>query len=234
MQARRQRGADWPGGWASDLNEFGFAQTDRLAPLATSRPGLYVAGAFQEPKDIPESVAQAIGRRRLRHGAAGRGRGTLIQRHEYPWERDVTDEAPRVGVFICHCGHNIASVIDVEAVAEQAATLPNVVPRRGQPLHLLRHQPAAHQGHDPGAPAQPRWWWPPARRARTRSLFQETLRESGLNQYLFAMTNIRDQCSWVHKDDPVAATRQGRGPDVAWPSPARRHLQGAADRASCR
>ena len=90
-----------------------------------------MAGAFQEPKDIPESVAQASARGRLRHGATGSGsRGTLVKRHEYPWERDVTDEEPRVGVFICHCGHNIASVIDVKQVAEAAATMPGVATPR--------------------------------------------------------------------------------------------------------
>ncbi len=138
-----------------DLNEFGFAQTERLAPLATSKPGLYVAGAFQEPKDIPESVAQASAAAACAMDQLAPARGTLIQRHEYPWERDITDEAPRVGVFICHCGQNIASVIDVEQVAEKAATHAQRLPRRSQPLHLLRHQPAAHQGHDQEAPAQP-------------------------------------------------------------------------------
>ncbi len=81
--------------------------------------------------------------------------GSLIKRHEYPWERDVTDEAPRIGVFICHCGHNISSVIDVEQVARQGCAAAQRVPRRDQPVHLLGHQPAAHQGHDQEAPAQP-------------------------------------------------------------------------------
>jgi heterodisulfide reductase subunit A-like polyferredoxin len=53
-------------------------------------------------------------------------RGTMIRRREYPWERDTNDESPRVGVFICHCGHNIASVVDVKRVAEEAARMPGV------------------------------------------------------------------------------------------------------------
>ncbi len=138
-----------------ELNQFGFAQTERLAPLATSKPGLYVAGAFQEPKDIPESVAQASAAAACAMDQLAEARGTLIQRREYPWERDITDEPPRVGVFICHCGQNIASVIDVEEVARKASALPNVCPRRSQLVHLLRHEPAAHQGHDREAPAQP-------------------------------------------------------------------------------
>jgi heterodisulfide reductase subunit A-like polyferredoxin len=128
----------------------------------------------------------------------------MIQRHEYPWERDVTDESPRVGVFICHCGHNIASVIDVESVARKASGMSNVCHAETS-MYTCSDTNQQHIKDMIGkhrlnrlvvASCSP----------RTEALFQETLRESGLNQYLFAMTNIRDQCSWVHKDDPVAAT----------------------------
>jgi heterodisulfide reductase subunit A-like polyferredoxin len=190
-----------------DLNQFGFCQTDRLAPMAASKPGIYVAGAFQEPKDIPESVAQASGAAACAMEKLSAARGTMIQRHEYPWERDVTDEKPRVGVFICHCGHNIASVVDVKAVAASAAQMPGTVHTetnvyacsdtsqqhikdviRDKRLNRLVVASCSPRTHE--------------------VLFQETLRESGLNQYLFAMTNIRDQCSWVHRNDPVAATEK--------------------------
>jgi heterodisulfide reductase subunit A-like polyferredoxin len=90
-------------------------------PWRRRSPGIYVAGAFQEPKDIPESVAQASGAAACAMEKLSAARGTMIQRHEYPWERDVTDESARVGVFICHCGHNIASVVDVKAVAGRGA-----------------------------------------------------------------------------------------------------------------
>ncbi|HEY5529358.1 MAG TPA: FAD-dependent oxidoreductase, partial [Thermoleophilia bacterium] len=188
-----------------ELNEFGFAQTERLAPLATSKPGLYVAGAFQEPKDIPESVAQASAAAACAMDQLAQARGNLIQRHEYPWERDTSDESPRVGVFICHCGQNIASVIDVEEVARKASLMPNVSHAEAS-MYTCSDTNQQHikdmiEKHRLNrlvvASCSPR---------THEILFQETLRESGLNQYLFAMTNIRDQCSWVHKDDPVAAT----------------------------
>ncbi len=187
------------------LNEFGFARTDRLAPLATSRPGIYVAGAFQEPKDIPESVAQASAAAACAMDQLAPARGTMIQRREYPWERDTSDESPRVGVFICHCGNNIASVIDVKRVAQDAAKMPDVCHAEAS-LYTCSDTNQQHikdmiEEHRLNrlvvASCSPR---------THEILFQETLRESGLNQYLFAMTNIRDQCSWVHKDDPVAAT----------------------------
>jgi heterodisulfide reductase subunit A-like polyferredoxin len=187
------------------LNQFGFAQTERLAPQATSRPGIYVAGAFQEPKDIPESIAQASAAAACAMDQLALARGTMIQRHEYPWERDITDESPRVGVFICHCGHNIASVIDVEQVAQRAGGMPNVCHAEASLYTCsdtnqqnIKDQIKKHRlNRLVVASCSPR---------THEILFQETLRESGLNQYLFAMTNIRDQCSWVHKDDPVAAT----------------------------
>ena len=189
------------------LNQFGFAQTERLAPLASSRPGIYVAGAFQEPKDIPESVAQASAAAACAKDQLAPARGTMIQRHEYPWERDITDEAPRVGVFICHCGHNIASVIDVEQVAQKAGKMANVAHAEASLYTCsdtnqqnIKDQIKKHRlNRLVVASCSPR---------THEILFQETLRESGLNQYLFAMTNIRDQCSWVHKDDPVAATEK--------------------------
>jgi heterodisulfide reductase subunit A-like polyferredoxin len=198
---------DMAGRLGLDLNEFGFAQTERLAPLATSRPGLYVAGAFQEPKDIPESVAQASAAAACVMDQLAEVRGTMMQRREYPWERDTTDELPRVGVFICHCGQNIASVIDVQEVARRASILPDVYHAEAS-LYTCSDTNQQHikdmiEEHRLNrlvvASCSPR---------THEILFQETLRDSGLNQYLFAMANIRDQGSWVHKDDPAAATEK--------------------------
>ena len=193
-----------------NLNEFGFCQTDRLDPMAASRPGIYVAGAFQEPKDIPESVAQASGAAACAMVQLASVRGTMTVKHVYPWERDVTDEEPRIGVFICHCGHNIASVVDVEAVAAKARTLANVCHAEASIYTCSdtnqQHMKEMIEKHRLTrlvvASCSPRTHEP---------LFQETLRESGLNPYLFAMTNIRDQCSWVHKEDPAAATAKANG-----------------------
>jgi heterodisulfide reductase subunit A-like polyferredoxin len=186
-------------------NEYGFAETQRLAPLAASKPGIYVAGAFQEPKDIPESVAQASAAAACAMEQLTASRGAMIQRHEYPWERDVTDEAPRVGVFVCHCGHNIASVIDVKEVAEEASRLPNVCHAEAN-LYTCSDTSQQHIKEMIVKHRLNRLMVASCSPRTHEALFQETLRESGLNQHLFAMTNIRDQCSWVHKDDPQAAT----------------------------
>jgi heterodisulfide reductase subunit A len=132
-------------------------------------------------------------------------RGTLTQRHDYPWERDVADEPPRIGVFVCHCGHNIASVVDVEEVARKVSTKPGVCYAETS-LYTCSDSNQQHIREMIKKHRLNRLVVASCSSRTHEAVFQETLRESGLNQYLFAMTNIRDQCSWVHKDNPAAAT----------------------------
>ena len=105
------------------LNKFGFCDTDRLLPLSTSRPGVFVGGAFQEPKDIPETVTQASAAASMAMELLAPARNSLITKKSYPTEHDVADEEPRLGVFVCHCGMNIGSVVDVEKVVETASSM---------------------------------------------------------------------------------------------------------------
>jgi heterodisulfide reductase subunit A-like polyferredoxin len=187
------------------LNHFGFASTDRLSPISTNRPGIYVAGTFQEPKDIPESVAQGSAAAACAMNQLTAVRGTAVQRHEYPWERDVSDEPPRIGLFVCHCGRNIAAVVDVDWVAKKASRMPDVFYAEANTYTCSD----ANQQHIKRIIRQHRLNRLVIASCSSRThelLFQETLRQSGLNKYLLAMTNIRDQCSWVHRDDPAAAT----------------------------
>ncbi len=203
-----------------DLNQFGFCQTDRLAPMAASKPGIYVAGAFQEPKDIPESVAQASGAAACAMEKLSSVRGTMIKRHEYPWERDVTDEKARIGIFICHCGHNIASVVDVKKVAEAAGKMPGIAHAE---TNLYACSDTSQQ-HIKDVIREKRLNRLVVASCSPRThevLFQETLRESGLNQYLFAMTNIRDQCSWVHQQRSRRPPPKRPPTSCAWPWRAR-------------
>jgi heterodisulfide reductase subunit A len=96
-----------------DINEYGFCATSRFNPLQTSRPGVFIAGAFQEPKDIPETVTQASAAASMSMEILSQARNTLVSKKKYPVEHDTTDELPRIGVFVCHCGINIASTVDV-------------------------------------------------------------------------------------------------------------------------
>jgi len=190
-----------------ELNEYGFCATDRLLPLETSRPGVFVAGAFQEPKDIPETVTQASGAASKAMELLASARNTLVTKKVYPDEHDITDELPRIGVFICHCGMNIASVVDVESVVEAVENQPAVVMATDTmftcsdtSLSNIKDMIREHRlNRIVVASCTPRTHEP---------LFRETLREAGLNQYLFELANIRDQCSWVHSSEPEAATEK--------------------------
>ncbi len=192
-----------------ELNEFNFCATNRLDPVASSREGVFVAGAFQEPKDIPETVTQASGAASEAMALLASARNTLITQKTYPEEHDITDEEPRIGVFVCHCGMNIASVIDVEKVKDYAAGLGDVVFSTNSlytcsDTALGEIRDIIHENRLNRvvvASCSPRTHEP---------LFRETLREAGLNPYLFELANIRDQASWVHANDPEAATNKAK------------------------
>lgn len=192
-----------------ELESHGFCATNTFAPLATSREGVYVCGVFQSPKDIPETVAQASGAAAAAAKGIASVRGELVKQKEYPPERAVAEEEPRVGVFVCHCGINIAGVVDVETVKDYARTLPYVVYAEDnlftcaqdtqekikkviqeERLNRVVVTACSPRTHEP--------------------LFRQTLMEVGLNPYLFEMANIRDQCSWVHMKDKEAATQKAK------------------------
>jgi len=190
-----------------EVDENGFFKQQSLLnnPVQSTKDGIYLAGCVQGPKDIPDSVAMAS-------GAAAKAVGPIKNRErhvgkDFPPEIDISGEEPRIGVFICHCGKNIASYLDVEKVTEVAKKLPNVVhaehvmfacsedsgkkiretikEKKLNRVVVSACSPSTHGG-----------------------LFRDTLMEAGLNKYLFEMANIRNQCSWVHSDDWDAATKK--------------------------
>jgi heterodisulfide reductase subunit A len=110
-----------------ELNRFGFSNLDSTDPIATRVPGIYVSGSFQGPTDIPESVFTASGAGSKCGELLDFRRGKLAVERVYPEEIDVAGDEPRIGVFVCHCGANISSVVDVTAAVDYALTLPNVI-----------------------------------------------------------------------------------------------------------
>ena len=197
------------GKFGVELNEYGFARTDSFTPVETSRSGIYVCGPFAGPKDIPETVTEASAGAGKAMALLKEQRGTLITHKEYPPEKDVTGQAPRIGVFVCHCGRNIGGYANVPSVVEYARTLPNVVhaednlytcstDTQKQMTELI----AEHNlNRVVVASCSPRTHEP---------LFRDTCRQAGLNEYLFEMANIRDQCTWVHMNEPEEATRKAK------------------------
>jgi heterodisulfide reductase subunit A len=188
-----------------ELEPHGFCKTTTFEPTSTSRKGIYVCGAFQEPKDIPETVAQASAAAAEASSLLAEARGTLVAEKKYVPEKNVNYEGPRIGAFICHCGINIGGIVDVPAVVEYARTLPNVVYAEANLYtcsqdtqdHIKKVIEENRLNRVVVASCTPRTHEP---------LFQDTIREAGLNRYLFEMTNIRDQCSWVHMQQPKEAT----------------------------
>jgi heterodisulfide reductase subunit A2 len=191
------------------LDPYSFTTTSSFEPVRTSKPGIFVCGAFQGPKDIPTSVIESSASAAMAESILADARWSMTKTKPVPEERDVRGELPRIGVFVCKCGTNIAGVLDVPAIAEYARSLPNVVyveenlfscsqDTQGKMTQIIKEQklnrvvvaacsPLTHEG-----------------------LFQETVVNAGINKYLFEMANIRNQCSWVHGSDAKAGTEKAK------------------------
>jgi heterodisulfide reductase subunit A-like polyferredoxin len=192
-----------------DLDPDGFCSSSSFQPVATSRPGIFVCGAFQGPKDIPQSVMEASGAAAAAGSILAPARGTLAVSKDLAEESDIRGEPPRIGVFVCHCGINIAGIVDVAAVRDYASTLPYVA--RVEDNLYTCSQDAQEQMHQVIKEHKLNRVVVAACSPRTHEpLFQETLANSGLNKYLFEMANIRNHDSWVHGNDPDAATRKAK------------------------
>lgn len=191
------------------LNRFKFAETTSFCPVTSTKSGIFVAGAFSSPKDIPQSVTEASCAADEAAKMLADSKGTLTNVKTYPAERDVSGEELKVGVFVCSCGINIANVVNVKEVVDFAKTIPNVefvennlftcstdtqslIAQKIGEYNLNRIVIAA---------CTPR---------THESLFQDTLREAGLNAYLIEMANIRNQNSWAHQNDPERATQKAK------------------------
>ncbi len=192
-----------------ELNKYNFAEPASMSGVATNKPGVFVAGAFSGPRDIPETVMQASAAAGNSAAILAEARGTLVKSKEYPPERDVSGEIVRTGVFICHCGINIGSVVKVPDVVAYARTLPGVAFAE-EKLYACSQDTAGqikeaieqyNLNRIVVASCSPRTHEP---------MFQETLKEAGLNACLFEMANIRDQCSWVHQSEPEKATAKAK------------------------
>ena len=192
-----------------ELGPQGFCKTNPVNPIETTRPGVFISGAFRGPMDIPEAVMTASAAGALSGQLLKARRGRLSNERVYPPERDVSQEEAKVGVFVCKCGANIGRVIDVPGVAEYSRTLPNVV-HVEESLFACATNTAKAIGdtvRDLGlnrvvvAACTPRTHEP---------LFRDTLREAGINQYFFDMANIREHCSWVHSKEHADATKKAK------------------------
>ncbi len=192
-----------------ELNQHNFVQTEDVSPVTTSKPGIYVAGVFQGPKDIPHSIMEASAAACTAGASLSEARGTLVKERVFPEEINVIGQEPRIGVFVCNCGINIGGIADVPAIVQYAKSLPNVVyveenlfscsqDTQGKIVEVIKEQKlnrvvvaaCSPLTHEP--------------------LFQETMRDAGLNPFLFDMANIRNQCTWVHSEEKDKATEKSK------------------------
>ncbi|HUL31481.1 MAG TPA: FAD-dependent oxidoreductase, partial [Thermodesulfobacteriota bacterium] len=191
------------------LDPYSFATTSSFEPVQTSRPGIFVCGAFQGPKDIPTSVIESSASAAMAESALAGSRWSMTKTKILPEERDVRGAFPRIGVFVCKCGTNIAGVLDVPAIAEYARSLPSVVyveenlfscsqDTQDKMTQVIKEQKLNRVVVAACSPLT------------HEVLFQETVVNAGINKYLFEMANIRNQCSWVHSGDAKAGTEKAK------------------------
>lgn len=190
-----------------DENGFFKSKDSLTAPMDSTREGIYLAGCAQSPKDIPDSVAQGSGASaRAVEAIKDRERKGKPAKSE---ERDITDEEPRIGVFVCHCGKNIANYLDVDEVEESVKDIPEVKyvddPMFACSEDAQKELKEAVEEHELNrfviAACSPR---------THAELFEDTFEEIGLNRYLIEMANIRNHCSWVHSFEPEKATEKAK------------------------
>ncbi len=192
-----------------ELNAHRFAETGTFRPVSTNRDGIFLCGVFQGPKDIPASVMEASAAASAAGQILAGARDTMTRTRELPPEKDFSGQEPRIGVFVCNCGINIGGIADVPAVREYARNLPHVIHVEdnlftcSQDTQDKMKEVIKEKGINRVvvASCSPRTHEP---------LFQETIRDAGLNKYLFEMANIRDQNTWVHMNEPEKATAKAK------------------------
>ncbi len=191
------------------INQHGFCVSPPFSPMETSRKGIFACGVFHAPMDIPDTVTMASGAASLASRLLGDSRGTMVQEKLYPAERDIRGEPPRIGLFVCHCGTNIAKVVDVARVVDYARGLPHVVHAAAETfacsIDAIGHMTATIKEKGVNrvvvAACTPRTHEP---------VFQAALREAALNPYLFEFANIREHCSLVHMTEKEKATQKAQ------------------------
>jgi heterodisulfide reductase subunit A len=198
-----------------ELNEDFFPVTDGFNPVATTKPGIYVAGTFESPKDIPETMVQASAAAFMAGADIKSSDRETVEdleeelETETILERDISLEEPKIGVFICDCGENIGGVVDVEELVRHASGLAHVAVAKAEGHGCSRlsmkniHQTIVEEqlnrvvigGCSP----------------RThQAKFEDLLKGAGLNKYLLEIANIRDQATWVHSGKPEEATEKAK------------------------
>jgi len=193
-----------------EKNEWGFCQTGRFSPVETSREGIYVCGPISGPRDIPDTICQAT-------AAAAKVAALLEPASEKKVETqvevslnktaDLLDEDPSIAIFVCKCGSEISEIIDVTSLAQSLRKLPQVSVVGEVPylclddtLSQVKEKLKAHKvNRVVFASCVPYGY---------ERRYQQTMEEAGLNSSLMEVVNLREQVSWVHKEEKEAAQKK--------------------------
>jgi heterodisulfide reductase subunit A len=196
-----------------ELNEYGFCTTDKFAPLATSRPGVFVCGAFASPKEIAETILDASGAaaEAMRLMPEQLGALTFTRSQPYLSRQEPGAECPAgaegIDVVLCGCAGEISDTLDLPALSSylqgladvrQVSVIPAVCTDAGR-SQLAAQLQDSQSGRLVIGACTPRTHEP---------LFQRLAAEAGINPYLMETVNLREQCAWVHAGDPAGATRK--------------------------
>ncbi|MFO7798097.1 MAG: FAD-dependent oxidoreductase [Promethearchaeia archaeon] len=189
-----------------DYNEFGFINEEGL--IKSEENNIFFTGYSRKPKDIPVAVAEGSACAAKISEKLNPVRFNNIKEVVYPPEIPVgIDDEPRVGVLVCQCGINIAGVVDTSAVVDYVSKLPyvthaeeNMYSCSSDSQERIKEMIKEYKlNRFMVASCTPRTHEP---------LFRNTLKEAGLNPFLFELVNIRDQDSWVHHNEPEKATKK--------------------------
>jgi|Deesub1362B_J571_1020462.scaffolds.fasta_scaffold02111_4 heterodisulfide reductase subunit A len=188
-----------------ELDDYGFCETRYFSPNETNRSGIFVAGAFRKPMDITDTVIDAA--------SAAAKAALLLKRHRkasedrpLPQERDVVEEEPRLGVFVCACGREIADVVDIDEVKAYAEGLMGVAIAKGV-SYACSPDGLAYIKEVALAEKLNRIVVAACSLRLYGAEFESVMRESGLNPYLLERADIREGCAWVHRDRDAATAK---------------------------
>lgn len=195
---------DLAGRLGIELNVHNFAKTDNFNPVETSKPGVYVCGVAESPKDIPETMVQASAAACMAASDLPVEIDQMEDDNDFIPERDVSCEETKIGVFICGCGMEIEGTLNVDKMVEFAGRQADVAVSQAvgygcssESMSLIE---ASIKDNNLNriviGGCSPR---------THETKFQDLLRRAGLNKYLVEIVNLRDQNTWAHMGQPERA-----------------------------
>ena len=192
-----------------DLNRWGFIQSQGLWQVRTSREGIYACGSAVVPADISETVIQASAAACEASILLSSTRSQPVGKKTEPEEPALTEEDIKMAIFVCQCGQEIASVVDLEQVAAFAQGLPNVV-HVEEVDYLCLPEILAKVKKTVKKSGANRVILAACAPYYYQRLFDKAMGEVGLDSSLWRLVNFREQIGWVHGESQTLATEKAQ------------------------